>query len=135
MDEIINIIKERFAEYSDIEPYTSYDAIPVRDKGHFFTVVSAAKYETSAPIYSDNYFYLPVIAEIKLTVLAPQGASANELFAYYNKHIEETVNRIIGKKNGLKNMTVAPDTVSKRLTLTAAFQLDAIKTVRRPESW
>lgn len=135
MEEIIKISKEIFKEYGDIDLYTSYDAIPVKDKERFFTVISVTKYETFDPIYSDNYFYLPILTEIKLTVLAPQGTSADELFDYYNKHIEEGINHLSGLKNGLRSMSVAPDTVSKRLALTAVFQIDAIKSLRRPESW
>lgn len=135
MDEIIKISKDIFKECGNIDLYTSYDAIPVKDKERFFTVISVAKYETFDPIYSDNYFYLPVEAEIKLTALAPQGASADELFDYYNKYLADGIDRLSGMKNGLKNMSVAPDTVSKRLALTAVFRIDAIKTIKRPESW
>lgn len=135
MNEIINIVKLAFSGHSDIEPYTSYDAIPVKDKESFFTVISVTKYETAEPIYSDLYIYFPILAEITLTVLAPQGSSANELFDYYNKHVEGVIDRISGMKKTLRNMKLAPDTVSKRLALTVVFQIDAMKNIKRPESW
>lgn len=132
MEDIIIVVKQAFSDYGGIELYTSYDAIPVKDKGDFFTVVSVTKYETSDPIFSDTNIYLPVKAEVTLTLLAPQGSTANELYKYYDKYLEQAVNTLTGMKSGLKNTSVAVDTVSKRLALTAVLQIDAIKYLSKP---
>ncbi len=75
MQEIISQIKQSFILEGGENIYTAFDAVPIRDKGKFFTVLSIGGYEASAPIYNADKIYMPVKAELLVTVLAPENCT------------------------------------------------------------
>ena len=58
MQDILSQIKQAFTAAGGKNIYTAFDAVPIRDKGEFFTVLSIDGYEAMPPIYTNNKIYV-----------------------------------------------------------------------------
>lgn len=133
MQEIISQIKQSFILEGGENIYTAFDAVPIRDKGKFFTVLSIGGYEASTPIYNADKIYMPVKAELLVTVLAPENCTQEQIYDYYALHFEAAVNKLCGLSSTLKRIDISVDKNLNRLVLKAVVKLNCVKIITRTE--
>lgn len=132
MQEIISQIKQSFIEAGGENIYTAFDAVPIRDKGRYFTVLDISKYEAAPPIYTADKIYMPVKAELTVTVLAPEKYTKEQLYDYYELYFDAAVNRMCGLSSTLKQIDVSIDKNLNRLALKAVIKLNCVKIMTIP---
>ena len=132
MQEIITQIKHSFIEAGGENIYTSFDAVPIRDKGRYFTVLDISRYEAATPIYTANKIYMPIKAELTVTVLAPEKYTKEQIYNYYELYFETAVNRLCGLSSNLKQIDVSIDKNLNRLALKAVIKINCVKTIIMP---
>lgn len=132
MNEIISQIKQSFIDAGGENIYTSFDAAPIRDKGRYFTVLDISRYEAAPPIYTDDKIYMPIKAELTVTVLAPEKYTKEQIYDYYELYFETAVNRLCGLSSNLKQIDVSIDKNLNRLALKAVVKVNCIKTITIP---
>lgn len=132
MNEIISQIKQSFIDAGGENIYTSFDAAPIRDKGRYFTVLDISRYEAAPPIYTADKIYMPIKAELTVTVLAPEKYTKEQIYDYYELYFETAVNRLCGLSSNLKQIDVSIDKNLNRLALKAVVKVNCIKTITIP---
>ncbi|MBO5163756.1 MAG: hypothetical protein J6B75_04845 [Ruminococcus sp.] len=133
MQDILTQIKQAFTAAGGKNIYTAFDAVPIRDKGEFFTVLSIGGYEAMPPIYTNNKIYMPVKAELTVTVLAPEKCSQEEIYDYYSLYFEASVNKLCGLSSTLKKIDVSIDKALNRLALKSVVKLNCMKIITKTE--
>lgn len=128
---IISQIKDLLAQESGENIFTAFDAVPVKDKGKYFTILSVSGYEAMNPIYSDTAVYMPVKCNLEITVAAPLNTTYEQIYDYFYSNFDSVLNRICGISNRLKSVEIAPDGKLGRLTLKAVMKINAMKTIPR----
>lgn len=129
MVEILSQIKNTLESNSVKNVFLAYDAIPVRDKGEFFTVLSFSGYEAMPPIRTDSCVYMPVKGEVVLTVFAPMKTTQEQIYDYYYSNFENTINNMSCLSTRFRSLEIAPDSKLDRLTLKAVLKVSCMKTI------
>ena len=129
MVEIITKVKQKLAEKGVTDVYSAYDAIPVRDKGKYFTVLGFSGYEAENPIRTGEKMYMPIKCDLTMTVYAPMNTSQEDIYNYYNYNLETTVNSIVNLSSRLRSISISPDSKHDRMTLKAVIKLSCMKTI------
>lgn len=128
---ILSQIKDLLAQASGENIFTAYDAIPVRDKGKYFTILSVSGYEAMNPIYTDTSVYMPVKCNMEITVAAPANTTYEQIYDYFYSNFDSVLNSICGISNRLKTIEIASDSKLGRLTLKAVMKISAMKIIPR----
>ena len=131
MKDMLAQIKTAFINNGGENIYTAFDALPVRDKGKFFTVLSIGEYETLTPIYTDTTVYMPVKAELAVKVFAPENCSQQALCEYYSTNFERAVDKLCGMSSRLLRLDVTMDKTLGRLMLKAVLKIGGMKSYSR----
>lgn len=127
MYEILEIIKYNLNKDIFVPIYTAFDNIHIRDKEKIFTVIGIDCYEEMNPIYTDNYIFTPVKADLAVNIYAPPNCSQEQLHLYYHEHFESPIVRMCGLNSRLMNISISPDTKLCRLKLKAVIKLNCMK--------
>lgn len=128
---ILSQIKDLLAQASGENIFTAYDAIPIRDKGKYFTILSVSGYEAMNPIYTDTSVYMPVKCNMEITVAAPVNTTYEQIYDYFYSNFDSVLNSICGISNRLKTIEIASDSKLGRLTLKAVMKISAMKIIPR----
>lgn len=128
---ILSQIKDLLAQASGENIFTAYDAIPVRDKGKYITILSVSGYEAMNPIYTDTSVYMPVKCNMEITVAAPVNTTYEQIYDYFYGNFDSVLNSICGISNRLKTIEITPDSKLGRLTLKAVMKISAMKIIPR----
>ncbi len=130
---ILNQIKSILETASGKHIFIGFDALPVRDKGEIFNVLTTGKYEAMTPIYNATSAYMPIKSEAILTVLAPMNTPSEQLYNYYYSNFDSAINDLCGLCNRLKSIEIAPDVKLKRLALKAVLDISSMKLITEQE--
>lgn len=128
---ILSQIKDLLTQASGENIFTAYDAIPIRDKGKYFTILSVSGYEAMNPIYTETSIYMPVKCNMEITVAAPVNTTYEQIYDYFYGNFDSVLDSICGINNRLKAVEIAPDSKLGRLTLKAVMKISAMKIIPR----
>lgn len=128
---ILSQIKDLLAQASGENIFTAYDAIPIREKGKYFTILSVSGYEAMNPIYTETSIYMPVKCNMEITVAAPVNTTYEQIYDYFYGNFDSVLDSICGISNRLKAVEIAPDSKLGRLTLKAVMKISAMKILPR----
>lgn len=131
MKELISQVKQAFTANGGVNIYTSFDALPVRNKGRFFTVLGIEAYEELNPIYSAETISVPVKAEVTVSVLAPENSTQDQLYDYYADNFEQAADKLCGLSSCLKSIDIDMDKKLSRLVLKAVLKVSGMKNISR----
>lgn len=131
MIDIINKIKQELIENGTRDVYSAFDAIPVKSKGDFFTVIGFKNFESLTPIYSKYTIYIPFKAELEITVTSPKDATMEEVCDYYEIKIGKVIDRLHSFTNNICHMSVKPDSNIKRFILSVGLSVEGMKRIER----
>lgn len=124
-------IKNLLEQASGENVFTAYDAIPIREKGKYFTILSVSGYEAMNPVYSDTSVYMPVKCNVEITVAAPVNTTYEQIYDYFYSNFDSVLDSICGISNRVKAVEIAPDSKLGRLTLKAVMNISAMKIIPR----
>lgn len=128
---ILSQIKDLLTQASGENIFTAYDAIPIREKGKYFTILSVSGYEAMNPIYTETSIYMPVKCNMEITVAAPVNTTYEQIYDYFYGNFDSVLDSICGINNRLKAVEIAPDSKLGRLTLKAVMKISAMKILPR----
>ncbi len=132
LSEIIDDIIERLAAASIFPVYSAFDARSLDRKGSgFFTVVGISSFESSQPIYSPYTVYIPFKTELELSITAPQGSTAEELYNFYDTGIAPVIFDMSGLTCRLSKMSIKTDSSISRLVLGVKLSASGITKIGR----
>jgi hypothetical protein len=128
---IIDSVVEKFEDAGVENVYSSFDACPVEKKGSLFTVVGIGALETSAPIYTLAYAYIPFKYGADINVTASKSMSADELCSYYQRDIEPVLLSMTDLECSLKKLSLKFDSNIQRLVLNVKADICGITRIER----
>lgn len=128
---VINRIIEVLEQAGNENVYSAFDAYSIDKKGSLFIVVSVGAFETSAPIYSMYYAYLPFKAEAEQNVTAAKSMSMAELYDYYETFVEPALVKLTDINCSLKKVAMKYDSNIQRLVLTVKIDVSGINRIER----
>ena len=130
--EIIDSIIDKFTESGVENVYSAFDAAPLSDKGRdIFTVVGVAEFESSTPIYSLSYIYLPFRTELEIKVTGSKDTSMSDLYEYFDDNIQPAIEDMSDLNCSLKKLSVKYDSNIQRLVLTIRLAASGINKIER----
>lgn len=129
------IIEQLSAELKDCgvkEVYTAFDNIPADSKGgEPYTVVSVEGFESTAPIYTDSYLYIPFKADACISLVAPRSVTMAQLYDRFDREILPVVEKIGSMKCTLKNLTMKYDTNMRKTVLKMRLCVSGLSRLER----
>ncbi len=135
LNELIENVIDKLTDYGAENVYSAFDAAPLADKGHdIFTVVSVAEFETSTPIYSLSYIYLPFRAEFEIKVTGSKDISMTDLYDYFDEYIQPALEDMTDLNCSLKKLSVRYDSNIQRLVLTVRAAANGLNKIERSTS-
>jgi hypothetical protein len=132
LKDIIDSVVDKLEDSGIDSVYSAFDAEPVEGKGRgIFTVVGIGSFESSTPIFTQYSIYLPFKTEIEIKVTAPDSGTVEQIYTYYDEHIEPVIMSMTGLNCTIKKFTVKFDSNIQRLVLTACFAANGISKTER----
>lgn len=130
--EKLDAVIDKLEDFGVEDVYSAFDAAPLGDKGHgIFTVVSVAEFETSSPIYSLSYIYLPFKTELEIKVTGSKDISMTELYDYFDENIQPAIDDMTDLNCSLKKLSVRYDSNIQRLVLTIRIAANGLNKIER----
>ncbi|MBR3970115.1 MAG: hypothetical protein IKJ87_03455 [Ruminococcus sp.] len=129
MYEMLSEIKKIMTENNNENVFLAFDAVPINQKGKYFTVLTMENYEVKPPIYSEREIFMPVSGELLITVAAPMNTAAEEINNYFNNNFGDVINTISGTINHVKGMKIEVDEKINRMTLKVKLKISCIKVI------
>lgn len=129
MYEMLSEIKKIMTENTNENVFLAYDAVPINQKGEFFTILGMENYEVKPPIYSEREIFMPVSGDLVITVAAPMNTAAEEINLYFTNKFGDVINSISGTINHIKSMKIEVDEKINRLTLKVKMKISCIKVI------
>ena len=128
---IINSIIDEL-EAADVENvYSAFDAYTIENKGDIFTIIGIGAFETSPPIYTMAYAYVPFRAEVDISITAAKNMSMEELYDYYTDNIEAALLQMTDMRYTLKKLSLKFDSNIQRLVLNIKLETGGITKLER----
>lgn len=129
MYEMLSEIKKIMTENNNENVFLAFDAVPINQKGKYFTVLTMENYEVKPPIYSEREIFMPVSGDLVITVAAPMNTAAEEINNYFNNNFGDVINTISGTINHVKGMKIEVDEKINRMTLKVKLKISCIKVI------
>lgn len=129
MYEMLSEIKKIMTENNNENVFLAFDAVPINQKGKYFTVLTMENYEVKPPIYSEREIFMPVSGDLVITVAAPMNTAAEEINNYFNNNFGDVINTISGTINHVKGMKIEVDEKINRMTLKVKMKISCIKVI------
>lgn len=128
---IINSIISEL-EAADVENvYSAFDAYTIENKGDIFTIIGIGAFETSPPIYTMAYAYVPFRAEVDISITATKSMTMEELYDYYTDNIEAALLQMTDMRYTLKKLSLKFDSNIQRLVLNVKLETGGITKLER----
>ena len=128
---IINSIISEL-EAADVENvYSAFDAYTIENKGDIFTIIGIGAFETSPPIYTMAYAYVPFRAEVDISITATKSMTMEELYDYYADNIEAALLQMTDMRYTLKKLSLKFDSNIQRLVLNVKLETGGITKLER----
>ena len=128
---IINSIIDEL-EAADVENvYSAFDAYTIENKGDIFTIIGIGAFETSPPIYTMAYAYVPFRAEVDISITATKSMTMEELYDYYTDNIEAALLQMTDMRYTLKKLSLKFDSNIQRLVLNVKLETGGITKLER----
>lgn len=131
MRDILSQFKAALIAAGNENVYLAFDALPVRGKGGYFTVLGIKSFEASAPVYSQYTIFLPFKAEVEVSVYAPESDDLQRLYRYFESGVRPTLDGMSGLTTHISRLTMKHDSNLKRLVLTAGVSVCGIRRIAR----
>lgn len=129
---VINKIIEQLKESGINEVYSFFDNISVAQKGNgIYNIVGIECFESSVPIYSMYYYFIPFRAEASISVTASTGCNASELYDYFDSKILPVIKNISGMSCIIRNITLKKDDNINRMVLKLRFSVAGTSQIER----
>lgn len=129
MYEMLSEIKKIMTENNNENVFLAFDAVPINQKGKYFTVLTMENYEVKPPIYSEREIFMPVSGDLVITVAAPMNTAAEEINNYFADKFGDVINTISGTINHVKGMKIEVDEKINRMTLKVKMKISCIKVI------
>ncbi|SHM75007.1 hypothetical protein [Ruminococcus flavefaciens] len=130
--DIINDVISKLRACGIDAVYSAFDAADISKKEkELFTVVGIGGFESSTPIYSPSYIYIPFRADIEIRITASKNSSADDIFLFYDENIEPVIADMSGLTCSLSKMSIKFDSNIQRLVLTVVLSARGITKTER----
>lgn len=132
--EIIAEVTEKLKAAGNIKVYSAFDNIPAECKKGVYAVVSMKSFESTAPIFSEHFVYIPVKAKTEISLLAPPDTTAAELYEIFDSNILPLADSMAGMSCSLSSLAIKADSNLNRLVLKSEFSISGISRFERSGS-
>lgn len=129
--EIISAVTENLKALGNIEVCSAFDNIPAECKKGIYAVVSIKSFESTAPIFSEHFVYLPVKAKVEISLIAPPETTAAELYGVFDSNILPFADSMASMRSSLSSMAIKTDSNLNRLVLKSEFAMSGISRYER----
>ena len=128
IDKVINVLKKNGVN----DVYSAFDNISTESKGkHIYSVVGVSEFESSTPVYSLSYIYLPFKTELEIKVTGSKDISMTELYDYFDENIQPAIDDMTDLNCSLKKLSVRYDSNIQRLVLTIRIAANGLNKIER----
>ena len=118
LKDIIDSVIAKFNAHGLNSVYSAFDALPVESKGNdIYSIVGVSEFESSTPIYSLSYIYLPFKTQIEIKITGSKNTSMASLYNYFDTYIQPVINDMADLNCSLKKISVKYDSNIQRLVL------------------
>lgn len=134
MRDLLDLFKEALNDAGNENVYLAFDALPVREKGRFFTVLGIKSFEASSPVYSQYTVFMPFNAEVEINVYAPESQTMRLLLRHFELYVMPAVDSLAGLTTHISRYNMKHDSNLKRLVLTVGVSVSGIRRIEREEN-
>ncbi|MDO4864333.1 MAG: hypothetical protein Q4A05_09215 [Ruminococcus sp.] len=131
MHDILSQFRAELLAAGNENVYLAFDALPVRSKGEYFTVLGIKSFEASAPVYSQYTVFLPFKAETEVSVYAPESENMQSLYRCFESSVRPALDAMTSMTTRVCRLSIKHDSNLRRLVLTAGVSVSGIRRIAR----
>ena len=128
IDKVINVLKKNGVN----DVYSAFDNISTESKGkHIYSVVGVSEFESSTPVYSLSYIYLPFKTDVEIRIVGAKESSLYAVYSYFDEKIQPSVLEMTAMNCSMKKLSMKFDSNIQRIVMSVRFSASGVTKLER----